>query len=173
MIIATLDLSRFSARRVKVDWQDISVGALVDELSRELTAAADKPDVRLGWQCSGDAGVLRSDPLKLKMILRNLVTNALKFTDEGRVSLDARANDGGVQFEVSDTGAGIPHDALPTLFDPFTQAHGVESRRKGGAGLGLHLVHRLVEVLGGNVAVVATEVGKGSTFRVWVPRQPA
>src|SRR5205085_280120 len=66
LIIATLDLSRFSAKRVKIDWQDVPVEALLDELSREVTSSADNPNVHLGWQCSTDAGILHSDPLKLK-----------------------------------------------------------------------------------------------------------
>lgn len=169
LITATLDLSRFQTKRVKVDWQDLSVAALVSELSREIQAPADKPGLRLIWEAAPGTGTIHTDPLKLKMVLRNLVTNAVKFTEYGQITLDAHPHDGGVELRVSDTGIGIPAAALPTLFEPFTQAHGMESRRKGGAGLGLHLVKRLVEILGGTVEV-DSQVGCGSTFRIWLPR---
>jgi len=103
------------------------------------------------------------------MALRNLITNAVKFTERGDVRIDAQTRDGGVEFRVTDTGIGIPSKALPALFKPFAQAHGIESRRRGGAGLGLHLVKRLVEILGGSVEV-ESQVGRGSTFRIWLPR---
>jgi signal transduction histidine kinase len=105
------------------------------------------------------------------MALRNLVGNAVKFTERGEVAIRVRRIEGHVEFVVTDTGIGIPSEALPRLFEPFTQAHGMESRRKGGAGLGLHLVKRLAELLGGTVSV-DTEVGHGSTFRLRLPLQP-
>jgi signal transduction histidine kinase len=123
--------------------------------------------VRLEWHADGDC-VISSDPLKLKMIVRNLVTNALKFTERGSVTTTATSLGGGVELQVVDTGIGIAADKLATIFEPFTQAHGLQSRRKGGAGLGLHLVRRLVDVLDGTIAV-QSEVGRGTTFRVWIP----
>ena len=113
--------------------------------------------------------MLYTDPLKLKMALRNLVTNAVKFTERGEVRVHACSRDDGVEFRVIDTGIGIPAKALPALFKPFTQAHGIESRRRGGAGLGLHLVKRLLDILGGSVHV-ESQVGRGSTFQIWLPR---
>ncbi|MBI1817221.1 MAG: HAMP domain-containing histidine kinase [Deltaproteobacteria bacterium] len=168
LITATLDLSRFEAKRVPLDLQALQVSDLFDELRRELRAPAEKPDVQLRWLVHADPHALQTDPLKLKMVLRNLVTNALKFTERGAITVSATERDGGVEFRVEDTGIGIAADQVPTIFEPFTQAHGIESRRKGGVGLGLHLVRRLVDVLGGTIAV-SSEVGRGSTFRIWVP----
>lgn len=145
---------------------------IVRELSRELRQPPHKPGLQLCWSGSADRIMIRTDPLKLKRILRDLLTNALEFTEQVSIALEASAQHGGVIFQVSDTARGIPPEALPTLFEPFTQARGMESRHKGGAGLGLHLVHRLVQILGGSVQV-KSEVGKGSTFRVWLPRPPA
>jgi signal transduction histidine kinase len=124
--------------------------------------------VRLEWCLAADDTELRTDPLKVKMVLRNLVTNALKFTEDGSITVTAEQLNGGVEFQVKDTGIGIAADKIPTLFEPFTQAHGIQSRRKGGAGLGLHLVRRLVDVLGGHIDITS-EVGQGTTFRVWLP----
>lgn len=169
LIIATLDLSRFQAARVSIDWQDLSVCDLLNDLSREIQPPADKPSLRLSWNAAPDVGTLYTDPLKLKMALRNLVTNAVKFTERGEVRVEARNRDGGVELRVTDTGIGIPAKALPALFKPFSQAHGIESRRRGGAGLGLHLVKRLLDILGGSIEV-ESYVGRGSRFQIWLPR---
>jgi signal transduction histidine kinase len=170
LITATLDLSRFEAKVVPIDVQRVRVADLVGELRREIHPPGDA--VRLEWPADLDRVELSTDPLKLKMVLRNLVTNALKFTERGSVTVAVGGGDGGVEFGVRDTGIGIAREHIPALFDPFTQAHGIESRRKGGAGLGLHLVRRLVEVLGGTIDVTS-EVGVGSTFRVCVPDRAA
>ena len=77
-----------------------------------------------------------SDPIKLKMVLKNLITNAIKFTERGSVCIAAATANPGVEITVTDTGMGIPDSQLAALFDPFSQAHGADSRRAGGAGLG-------------------------------------
>lgn len=168
LITATLDLSRFESRRVPLDLQQVDVAALVEEVAREIPVPPDKPDLRLRWNVTFGLPTLHTDPVKLRMILKNLAGNAVKFTEHGEVVLQARAVEGGVEISVRDTGIGIPAEQLSTLFQPFTQAHGSVSRRKGGAGLGLYIVKRLVEILGGTLGV-ESEPGKGSTFRVTIP----
>jgi signal transduction histidine kinase len=92
----------------------------------------------------------------------------MKFTERGTVTVGARRRDAGIEVSCSDTGIGIPPEAQLAIFDPFRQADESIAARYGGAGLGLHIVRRLLEMLGGTVAV-ESEVGRGSTFRVWIP----
>jgi signal transduction histidine kinase len=102
------------------------------------------------------------------MVLKNLLANAIKFTDTGSVTISASPQRNGVEFIISDTGIGIPSEAIPLIFEPFRQVDSSTTRRYGGVGLGLYIVRQLVHLLGGTVTVVS-EVGKGSTFRVWLP----
>jgi signal transduction histidine kinase len=171
LVNATLDLSRFEARRVPLDVQEVHLAGLCEEMAHEVRPLAEAKHLRLECTIASDLEPLRTDALKLKMVLRNLLTNAIKFTERGTVSLQAQPKDGGVLLAVRDTGPGIPAESLQAVFEPFEQAHGVESRSKGGVGLGLYLVRRLTGVLGGTV-FVESEVERGSTFHVWLPRDP-
>ena len=101
-------------------------------------------------------------------MLKNLISNAVKFTEEGGITIRTTVKDGGIEFSISDTGIGIPEDALPLIFEPFRQLDSSDSRRYGGTGLGLHIVKRLVELLGGTIAATS-RINDGSTFQVWLP----
>ena len=114
---------------------------------------------------------LRTDAVKLRMILKNLVSNAIKFTERGAVRVTANRSGDRVRLTVSDTGIGIPADELPHVFEPFRQAHGHRSRRAHGAGLGLYIVRRLVDLLGGTIAVDSA-AGRGTTFAIELPLVP-
>jgi signal transduction histidine kinase len=104
------------------------------------------------------------------MVLKNLLTNALKFTDEGVVAIAARPQGEGVEFLVRDTGIGIAPETHTLIFEPFRQVDSSTTRRHGGVGLGLYIVRQLLELLGGTVSI-DSELGKGATFRVWIPRK--
>ena len=108
------------------------------------------------------------DPLRVKQILINLLTNAVKFTDFGRISLRVVRQDEEVRFEVEDTGVGIPKEQFECIFDPFSQADGSTTRRFGGTGLGLAIARRLAEGMHGRIEVQST-VGQGSTFSLSLP----
>ncbi len=112
---------------------------------------------------------LRGSPEQLRMVIRNLLDNAIKYTPAGGViTVAAEAADGAVQVTVRDSGIGIPEEALPHIFDRFYRVDAARSRRQGGAGLGLALVRAIVAAHGGRVDV-ASQLGRGSTFRVWLP----
>jgi signal transduction histidine kinase len=104
----------------------------------------------------------------LKLIVKNLVTNALKFTSAGHVTVSVSWQGESVELNVKDTGSGMAPEVLPLIFQPFWQEDTSSIRRHRGVGLGLYIVQQLVEVLGGKL-VVTSEVGKGSTFRVILP----
>jgi two-component system sensor histidine kinase BarA len=168
LVTTTLDLSRLQAGRLQVELQDCDAGDLVTELDAETRHLRRKSEVRFVWRVASDLPRLHTDPLKLKVVLKNLVANAAKFTDRGLITVEATAHDGGVRFHVSDTGVGMQPEILSAIFEPFRQFHGEIGRGRGGVGLGLHISRRLVDMLGGTIEV-ESEVGRGSTFRVWVP----
>lgn len=121
------------------------------------------------WRVAGDLPTVRTDPVKLKMVLKNLVGNAVKFTTQGSVTVGAQKGDGGIELFVTDTGIGIAPEVQAMIFEPFRQGDTSFTRRHDGAGLGLYIVRQLLKLLGGTVAV-ESQVGQGSTFRVWIPR---
>jgi signal transduction histidine kinase len=163
---AALELSRHEGRGVPLVLEPVSVALLADTLAREVAALPPLPGVAFEWAVPEDLPPLLTDALKLRMILKNLIDNARKYTEHGRISLTARAAGEGIEFAVRDTGYGIPADDLSRIFEPFRQITG--GRPPNGVGLGLFLVRRLTEALGGRVDVEST-LGAGSTFRVWLP----
>jgi signal transduction histidine kinase len=169
LINTTLSLSRLDTDRQPLDVRAVAIPALIAELDTETREArARKPNVHMVWDLPPDLPQLQTDPIKLKVVLKNLIANAVKFTERGHVTVRAQAHDGGVQFAVSDTGIGVPPEAQQIIFEPFRQADSSTTRRYGGVGLGLYIVRRLLDLLGGSVTA-ESEVGRGSTFRVWVP----
>lgn len=168
MINAILDLNKLDHERIPVDIDRIDAPTLIDQVISECRELKQKPHLQLEQQLVDRLPVLHTDQVKLKMILKNLLSNAAKFTEHGRVGISAAVQDGGVEFVVSDTGVGITSEAQGVIFDPFRQADGSDTRRFGGLGLGLYIVQRLVEVLGGRISL-ESQVGEGSTFRVWIP----
>jgi signal transduction histidine kinase len=155
-----------------VEWSEIHLADLLEEIEAETEGVRRKPGITWACEASGELPPVRSDRVKLKVVLKNLIDNAFKFSEQGAVRLLAAARNGGVEFAVSDTGIGIPAEAVGDIFESFRQVDNSLTRPYGGAGLGLYIVRRLLELLGGAVTV-ESEVGRGSTFRVWVPREPA
>ena len=151
-----------------VDLEVIRVAELTAALEAETHELFRRPHVDVVWQVPADLPLLRTDRVKLKIVLRNLVANALKFTERGSVTVQARPRRGGVEFTVIDTGDGITPDAQAVIFEPFCQGDRTGARRDGGAGLGLYLARRIVDRFEGTI-MVDSEIGRGSSFRVWLP----
>jgi signal transduction histidine kinase len=168
LIESTLEVGKLEAGRDDVRIEPIVLRTFWPELGRSCEAFPHGPGVVLDW--SGDVPdvTIATDPRKLTLIARNLVGNALKFTERGWVRADVRVRDDALLLRVADTGIGIRSDDQSTIFEMFRQADGSDSRRYGGTGLGLYIVRRFVEQLGGTIALDST-LGVGSTFVATVP----
>jgi len=170
MIDNVLQVGRLEANKLPLELQEIAVPALILELQTETSDLCEQSELQFEWQIDEELPILLTDVGKLKMVLKNLIRNAVKFTPQGTVKITARAQRGGVEIGVSDTGPGIPREDLRAIFDAFRQGGHVLTRQHRGVGLGLYIVRQMLELLGGSVAVDST-VGKGSTFCVWVPQR--
>lgn len=166
----SLDFSRLEAGRTTVDAADVSVEELFLEVEADARAFIEqrRSEVEVLIRPPSAAPVLHTDREKLKVVLRNLLTNALKFTPRGRVDLSAEARSAGIEFAVRDTGVGIPREELLRIFEPFRQVQGAFASGCRGVGLGLHIAQRFLGLLGGRIEVESA-LGEGSTFRVWMP----
>ena len=169
VIASALEVSRSDGTRSSIaDDEEIDPRRLFAEIAEDMNDLRQNGGPRVAWTVEDDVGKLCGDRVKLRMILKNLVVNSLKFTREGEIRLAARSVGGRVLLSVSDTGVGIPAQQLPHLFKPFSQAHGRVSRDVGGTGLGLFIVKRLVEMLRGTIDVESTP-GVGTTFTIALP----
>jgi PAS domain S-box-containing protein len=169
LVTSTLDLSRLESGRIGVEFDVVDVAALVAELVAETRELLVKPDVNVVADVASDLPSIYSDVSKLKVVLKNLLGNAAKFTDRGTITIAAHPRKDGLELTVSDTGIGIAADVLPAVFEPFQQA--IAARDRGGVGLGLHIVSRLLEILGGTVWI-DSRLGEGTTVRVTLPERP-
>jgi PAS domain S-box-containing protein len=168
LIDGILDLTQLDAGQEPLELKEIDLPELISEIDAETSHLREKPNLSFVWDVAAQLPRLQTDPLKLKVVLKNLIANAAKFTEQGSVTVSIAGRDGGAEISVADTGTGIAPEALPIIFEPFRQADGSMTRQYGGVGLGLHIARRLLELLGGTITV-DSEVGRGSTFRVWVP----
>jgi len=168
LITATLDIGRLETGKGLLDVQEIDLGELSREIAGETTGLPQTPTVPVVWDVPAELPRPHTDRAKLKVVVKNLLANAVKFTEHGQVTVRARACDGGVEIAVADTGIGIGPDVLPIIFEPFRQAESGATSRRGGVGLGLYIVRRYLDLLGGTIRV-ESELGRGSTFRVWLP----
>jgi PAS domain S-box-containing protein len=171
-----LDLSRIEAERMAIEKAVCSPRGVVEEVISLLRVRAQAKQLQLRAEFVPHVPpVIFTDPIRLRQILVNLVGNAVKFTELGevvvRVWCDRSETGATLHFAVTDTGIGIPADALPHIFRPFTQADMSHTRRFGGSGLGLTISQRLAERLGGAIAVASTP-GAGSTFTLTIDPGP-
>jgi signal transduction histidine kinase/DNA-binding response OmpR family regulator/CHASE3 domain sensor protein len=169
-----LDLSKIEARQIDVRRETVGLRQLVDGLTQMFVPVARQKQVRFDIEVAADCPVeLETDSQRLRQILRNLLSNALKFTMEGEVLLSISTPEGTdadwLAFEIQDTGIGIAPEQQEIIFEPFRQADGTTNRRFGGTGLGLSISRELAALLGGRIELDSTP-GVGSTFTLFVPR---
>jgi len=169
MVTSLLEATRIEAGAAKAEPREVSLNLLLDELKSTYDTPLDK-ELTLDWDYSEALPVIKTDREKLRHILQNLVDNAIKFTETGKITISARSLPGSkaVEFKVTDTGLGIPRESLPGIFERFRQGPNSQALPSAGVGLGLHIVKKFTEMLGGDVTV-QSEPGKGSTFTVTIP----
>ncbi|WP_141734052.1 PAS domain S-box protein [Oligoflexus tunisiensis] len=170
-----LDLSKIEAGQLKIVKERVPLSRVLTDLTSSIGIQAQKKGIEFLVRTSGPLPEsIDTDPLRLRQILLNIAGNAVKFTEYGRVEVLVKLKDNGTQlrFVVKDTGCGIAEEAGKNLFQPFVQADPSLTRKFGGTGLGLILSRKLAQKLGGNVELVESHPGVGSTFEVFIDPGP-
>jgi signal transduction histidine kinase/CheY-like chemotaxis protein len=160
---ALLDISRLEAGVMVAEKTDFELQPLFDKLANEYNAQAEEKNLRLDWPSRSYA--VHSDPVLLEQILRNFISNAIRYTRRGSVALETHKQNGLVRIDVADTGAGIPEQEQQAVFKEFHQLGNPERDRSKGLGLGLAIVQRIARLLDHQIEL-HSEAGKGSTFSI-------
>ncbi|MFL6823206.1 MAG: response regulator [Xanthobacteraceae bacterium] len=171
LINQVLDLSKIEAGKLELNPESVNLAPLIDEVVGTARQLAQQNKNNLVVEAQEKLGMLTVDPMRLRQILLNLLSNACKFTTQGDVKLRVRKVADGrnwVEFAVADTGIGMTAEQQAKLFEEFTQADSSTARRYGGTGLGLAITRKLARMMGGDVTV-QSEPGKGSIFSVRLP----
>jgi signal transduction histidine kinase/CheY-like chemotaxis protein len=164
-----LDLAKIEAGKLEMEEVSFDLGQVVGAAHAAFTALAASKGLGLTLEVDADAhGLYQGDPGRLRQILYNLISNAVKFTEAGEVRVHAQAGGPGVLVTVSDTGEGVPSDDLQGLFTRFVQMDASTTRRFGGTGLGLSISRELAHLMGGEIEA-KSELGKGSAFTLALP----
>ncbi|HLP31721.1 MAG: ATPase, histidine kinase-, gyrase and HSP90-like domain protein [Holophagaceae bacterium] len=161
-----LDLAKIESGKYEVHPEPFSLAVLLDEVKPIAEAYPRKADVELFWPDMTDIPDVVVDPSRLKQVLLNVLSNALKFTKEGSVAVQVERQPGMIALSVVDTGIGVSVEAQARLFQKFAQAEGGHSREFGGTGLGLVICKHLMEMMGGSISLTSEGLGKGSTLRL-------
>ncbi len=168
-----LDLAKIEAGKLEIERRDVDLAEVVSGACATFKALAAEKSLKLGFAIEPSAtGVWQLDGMRLKQVLGNLISNAVKFTQAGHVSVRVWQSGRGLEFAVLDTGAGIPADRLAELFDKFNQLDASTTRRFGGSGLGLAICRDLIQLMGGEIAV-ESKPGEGSYFSFFLPAEAA
>ncbi len=165
-----LDLSKVEANKLTILKKDFSIRELVQRTVGDLTSKAIAKGLELQFQYGPYIPEqIHSDPIRLRQIVYNILGNAIKFTSHGRIFVDMKMIDHKIEIRIQDSGIGIAPDQQKKLFKLFSQAESGHSREFGGTGLGLALSRRLAQLLGGDVELFESTLGKGSVFRITIP----
>jgi PAS domain S-box-containing protein len=163
-----LDLSKIEAGKMELNFDEVDLKPIIKGvMSTAIGLVKDKP-ITLEQSVPEDLPSIWADGTRVRQVLLNLVSNATKFTESGKITLSAEYDADWVHLKVSDTGTGIPKENLETIFEEFTQVDGSTTRSVGGTGLGLPITRHFVEMHGGTITV-ESEVGVGSTFEIRLP----
>ena len=170
LVADLLDVSRIISGKLRLDVRTVDLIFIINAALDSIRPAAEAKSIRLQSMLDPAAGPISGDADRLQQIVWNLLTNAVKFTPKGgRIQVKLQRVDSHVEIVVSDSGVGISKEFLPHVFDRFRQADASTTRIHGGLGLGLSIVHQLVDLHGGSVSVFSEGEGKGATFTVHLP----
>jgi signal transduction histidine kinase len=171
MIDQILIYSRLEAGKQPIRVEDLNLAKVLSDLKDTFEFLCRQKGLGLQWKIHRDSILVRSDATRLKEVISNLLQNAVKYTDHGSVTLrTGKLPDNAIMIEVEDSGMGISETHLASIFEPFMQVHKTSTENsRGGIGLGLSIVKRHLEQIGGTISV-KSELGKGSTFRIVLPR---
>lgn len=171
LIDEILDLSKIEAGKMELEFIDISTKEITDTLKALFNEVAKQKNIEFNIIANDAPLVLKTDKVRLEQILKNLISNAIKFTAKGSVTLEIKKHQGNdklVAFTVKDTGIGIPYEKQPLIFEAFQQADGSTKRKYGGTGLGLSISRELAKLLKGDITL-KSEVNQGSEFTLTLP----
>ncbi|NBX65781.1 MAG: sensor histidine kinase [Proteobacteria bacterium] len=172
-----LDISKIEAKQIQLEYVAFDAYKEVRHTVQSLKPLASQKNITLSFEAAQSKSLVFGDPMRFSRIVTNLISNAVRYTEKGRVTVYARAlkvreNRINMTIEVEDTGIGIPADKIDKIFEKFSQADTSTTRKYGGTGLGLTITKELVELMGGHI-YVTSEVGKGSVFSITIPFEMA
>ena len=168
LINEVLDISKIESGQFALESIPMDVGHILYDVSDTVRPLVVSKSIDFDVRCSGVPALLQGDPVRLKQILTNIIENAVKFTEEGRVSVGAEYADDLLTMRIRDTGIGMTSDQISRVFRPFEQADTSMTRRYGGTGLGLSICRRLIDIWGGTMEVTS-DLGVGTEFHVVLP----
>jgi len=163
-----LDLSKIEAGKMDISPRPFSIASTIDTIMERLEPVAEEKGIRLHLETPDDLPQIESDEARVHQMLQNLVGNAVKFTEQGEVTVSARYDADNIYIDIADTGIGIAEKDLPYIFAEFRQVDGTTARQYEGAGLGLAISYKGAKMLSGDLSVEST-LGKGSTFSLTLP----
>jgi signal transduction histidine kinase len=168
LINDVLDISKLEAGEVELNYETIPFGEMMTRIKDMIEPQVKAKSLNFVYECDTRVEFIYSDRNRIKQIIKNLLSNALKFTAKGNITLKALLEGQSIKISVEDEGIGIPQEKLEHIFDRFKQVDGTTTRNYGGTGLGLAICKELTSLLGGDISVSSTE-GKGTTFTVMIP----
>ena len=172
LISDLLDFAKVEAGRLEVDTRAVSIGPILADVYLVARNEAERKSLEIDMNVPDTLPMVEADAYKLRQVLLGVISNAVKFTEEGNVTVTVAERFNAVVVTVADTGIGIVPAQAAAIFEPFVQGDGSTTRRYGGTGLGLAIARRLMLLMGGELRLASTEAGAGSVFEVVVPLAP-
>ena len=170
LINDVLDISKIEAGELVLSPSTFDLGSAVDKVIKIVSPLADSKGIELRTELPDDFGKVTTDQRRLEQVILNLLTNAVKFTERGEVIVTGRVEDGDCELSITDTGIGMEPEELQYIFQPFRQVDSSLTRKHEGTGLGLSICRRILETMGGSIAVKSSP-GSGSTFTIRFPKE--